>query len=198
VADLRHRPARREHHLRGHRERPQQAWVGEALLTDLRALGATALLLTAPVLSGCGGGAHADDHATTSALRPAGGFLAAAELERQLGNSFRKGLYRLAVMSQKSEDAKDLGQSLPTGLLSIVRCRSAAPPPSAGAWAWTCDVRWKTVEGRVERTRYAVRLTRGECFAAGAAPPRRPHYDSTIRTYSEDPLNALVSVRRGC
>jgi hypothetical protein len=198
VADLRHRPARREHHLRGDRDQSQQTWVGEALLTDLRALGATALLLAAPVLLGCGGGLHADDHATTSAPRPTGGFLAAGQLERQLGNSFRKGLYRLAVMSQKSEDAKDLGQRLPTGLLSNVRCRSAAPRTSAGTWPWTCEVRWKSVEGRAERTRYAVRLTHGECFAAGAAPPRQPHYDSTIRTYSEDPLNALVSVRRGC
>jgi hypothetical protein len=101
-------------------------------------------------------------------------------------------------MSQKSEDAKDLGQRLPTGLLSNVRCIAAARRPAGGAWPWACDVRWKSVEGRAERTRYTVRLTQGECFAAGAAPPRRPHYDSTIRTYSEDPLNALVSVRRGC
>jgi hypothetical protein len=198
VADLHHRSARREHHLRDRRDEPQQARVGDGLLTHLRALGATALLFAAPVLAGCGGGAHADDHATTSAARPAGGYLAAAELQRRLGNSFRKGLYRLAVMSQKSEDAKDLGQPLPTGLLRDVRCSSAAARPSGGAWPWTCDVRWKSVEGRAERTRYAVRLTRGECFAAGAAPARRPHYDSTIRTYSEDPLNALVSGRPGC
>jgi hypothetical protein len=149
-----------------------------------------------PVLAGCGGGSHA---ATASAPRPTGGYLAADDLERQLGNAFRHGLYRLAVMSQKSEDAMDLGQRLPTGLLSEVRCRSSAAQPSGGAaWPWSCDVRWKTVEGRAERTRYAVRLTRGECFAAGAAPRRQPRYEVTIRTYAEDPLNALVGGRRGC
>jgi hypothetical protein len=136
---------------------------------------------------------------TPSAPKPTGGYLAAADLERQLGNSFRTGLYRLAVMSQKSEDAMDLGQRLPTGLLRDVRCASAAARPrSGGAWPWSCDVRWKTVEGHAERTRYTVRLTLGECFAAGAAPRRQPHYDATIRTYAEDPLNALGSPRRGC
>ena len=136
---------------------------------------------------------------TPSAPTPVGGYLAAADLERQLGNSFRHGLYRLAVMSQKSEDAMDLGQRLPTGLLSGVHCGSAGAQPSGGAaWSWSCDVRWKTVEGHAQRTRYDVRLTRGECFAAGAAPRRPVHYDATIRTYAEDPLNALVSARRGC
>jgi hypothetical protein len=157
----------------------------------------TALLLAAPLLAGCGGGAHAGSTAS-SAPRPTGGYIAGADLERQLGNAFRQGLYRLAVMSQKSDDAMDLGQRLPTGLLREVRCTSAAARPSVGAWAWSCDVRWKTVEGGAQRTRYAVRLTRGECFAAGAAPRRQPLYDATIRTYGEDPLNALGSPRRGC
>jgi hypothetical protein len=157
----------------------------------------TALLLAAPLLVGCGGGAHAGRTAS-SAPRPVGGYLAGADLERQLGIAFRTGLYRLAVMSQKTEDAMDLGQRLPTGLVREVRCASTtARPGGDGVWTWGCDVRWKSVEGRAQRTRYDVRLTRGECFAAGAAPRRQPHYDSTIRTYSEDPLDALVSVRRG-
>jgi hypothetical protein len=116
-----------------------------------------------------------------------------------MGTAFRTGLYRLAVMSQHTEDAMDLGQRLPTGLVREVRCAStAARPGGDGVWTWACDVRWKNVEGHAQHTRYDVRLTRGDCFAAGAAPRRQPHYDSTIRTYSEDPLNALVSVRRGC
>jgi len=135
---------------------------------------------------------------TPSAPTPVGGYLAAADLERQLGNSFRHGLYRLAVMSQKSEDAMDLGQRLPTGLLRDVHCTSGAARPSGGVWPWSCHVRWKTVEGHAQRTRYAVRMTRGECFAAGAAPRRQPRYDATIRTYGEDPLNALATTRRGC
>jgi len=102
-------------------------------------------------------------------------------------------------MSQKTEDAMDLGQRLPTGLVREVRCAStAARPGGDGVWMWGCNVRWKSVEGQAQRTRYDVRLMKGECFAAGAAPRRQPHYDATIRTYSEDPLNALVSARRGC
>ena len=147
---------------------------------------------------GCGGAGHASGSATAAAA-PSGGYLAAADLERQLGNAFRKGLYRLAVMSQKTEDAMDLGQRLPTGLLRDVSCDSARPRPGGGGpWSWTCKVSWRSVEGRSQRTTYAVLLRPGECFAAGATPPRGVRYDSTIRTYSSDPLDALGSVRRGC
>jgi len=173
--------------------------VVTAVPTPLRTLSVTALLLAAPVVSGCGGGAHAVSDPPARVPRPKGGYLAASDLELQLGNAFRKGLYRLAVMTQRSDEAKDLGQPLPTGLLDRVRCTSTAPRPSgARAWTWSCAVRWKTVEGHRQSTRYAVRLSPGKCFAAGATPQRQPRYDATIRTYSEDPLNALGSVRRGC
>jgi hypothetical protein len=156
----------------------------------------TALVLAVPCIAGCGGQGHA---APKNTPRPAGGYLAGSDLERQLGNAFRKGLYRLAVMSQRSEDAMDLGQPLPTGLLRSVRCDSTTARPGAGgAWPWTCDVSWRTVERRAQRTQYAVRLQRGECFAAGATPHRAVRYDATIRTYSEDPLNAFGSARPGC
>ena len=149
-----------------------------------------------PCIAGCGGQGHA---ASQDPPRPAGGYLAGSDLERQLGNAFRKGLYRLAVMSQRNEDAMDLGQSLPTGLLRGVRCDSTTPRPTGGgAWTWGCTVSWRTVEGRGQRTRYDVRLRRGECFGAGATPHRAARYDATIRTYSEDPLNALGSARPGC
>jgi hypothetical protein len=162
----------------------------------LRRLAAIALLLAVPVISGCGGG----DHASSEKLaQPQGGYLTAADLERQLGNAFRKGLYRLSVMTQRSEDAKDLGQPLPTGLLDRVSCASSAPQPGGGrVWAWSCGVTWKSVQGHREQTKYSVRLTPGLCFAAGATPARAKRYDSTIRTYSEDPLNVLGSVRIGC
>jgi hypothetical protein len=167
-----------------------------AVPTSLRRLAATALLLAAPVVSGCGGGDHASSE---KGKRPAGGYLGAADLERQLGNSFRKGLYRLAVMQQRSEDAMDLGQPLPTGLVNRVSCASDGPRPGGGKpWAWSCSIRWRSVQHRAQQTRYTVRLDPGECFTAGASPPRRPQYDVTIRTYSEDPLNALGSVRGGC
>jgi hypothetical protein len=167
-----------------------------AVPTPLRRLTAIALLLAAPVVSGCGGG----DHASSEKLaQPKGGYLTASDLERQLGNAFRKGLYRLSVITQRSEDAKDLGQPLPTGLLDGVRCASSAPQPGGGrAWAWSCGVTWKSVEGHREQTKYVVRLSPGQCFAAGATPQREKRYDATIRTYSEDPLNALGSVRAGC
>jgi hypothetical protein len=163
----------------------------------VRRLAAIAILLAAPLLTGCGGGDHASS--TEKVAKPAGGYLSASDLERQLGNAFRKGLYRLSVMTQRSEDAKDLGQPLPTGLLDRVSCTSdGARPGGAGVWMWSCGVRWKSVEGHRESTRYAVRLTPGLCFAAGATPTRAKRYDATIRTYSEDPLNVLGSVRPGC
>ena len=167
-----------------------------AVPTPLRRLTAIALLLAAPVVSGCGGG----DHASSEKLaRPTGGYLSAPDLERQLGNAFREGLYRLSVMTQRSEDAKDLGQPLPTGLVDRVSCVSGAPQPGSGrAWMWSCGVRWKSVEGHREQTKYTVRLSPGLCFAAGATPQREKRYDATIRTYSEDPLNVLGSVRAGC
>jgi hypothetical protein len=167
-----------------------------AVPTSLRRLAATALLLAAPVVSGCGGGDHA---ALEKGKRPAGGYLGASDLERQLGNAFRKGMYRLAVMQQRGEDAMDLGQPLPTGLVDRVSCAAQGPRPGGGRpWAWSCAIRWQTVQHHAQQTRYTVRLDPGECFAAGASPPRRPQYDVTIRTYSEDPLNALGSVRAGC
>jgi hypothetical protein len=149
-----------------------------------------------PCSAGCGGQGHT---ASKDTPRAVGGYLAGSDLERQLGNAFRKGLYRLAVMSQRTEDAMDLGQALPTGLVRDVRCEAAAPRPSGGGpWAWSCGVSWHSVEGRAERTRYTVRLAPGECFGAGATPHRAPRYDATIRTYSEDPLNAFGSARPGC
>jgi hypothetical protein len=163
-----------------------------AVPASLGRLTLIALLLVA----GCGG----EDRASSEKVAPPkGGYIAAADLERQLGNAFRQGLYRLAVMSQRSDDAKDLGQPLPTGLVDRVSCAARTPKPGGGrVWMWSCAVRWKSVEGHRERTRYSVRLRPGECFAAGAMPARAKRYDATIRTYSEDPLNALGSVRPGC
>jgi hypothetical protein len=167
-----------------------------AVRTPLHTLTLTALLLAAPVVTGCGGAHGASSDGTA---HPSGDYIAGADLERRLGNGFRDGLYRLSVMTQRSEDAKDLGQPLPTGLLDRVNCSSAAPRPQGGrVWSWSCAVRWRSVEGRSESTRYAVRLSPGECFSAGATPARPVRYDATIRTYSEDPLNALGSVRAGC
>lgn len=161
-----------------------------------------ALVVTAAVAccAGCGGGS--DDKAgqtKSGASAPSGGYLEGAELQRQLGNAFRKGLYRISVMTQRSEDAKDLGQPLPTGVLQSVRCAQAGAQPAAGtAWSWSCRVQWRTVAGTPQATRYAVRLRKGECFAAGATPERKPRYDATIKTYAQDPLDALVSLRPGC
>jgi len=161
-----------------------------------------ALVLTAVAAccAGCGGGSgDGPAQAKSDASTPSGGYLEGPELQRQLGNAFRKGLYRISVMTQRSEDAKDLGQPLPTGVLQSVRCTPGGAQPGGGAtWPWRCRVAWRTVAGTPQTTRYDVRLRRGECFAAGATPQRDPRYDATIRSYSQDPLNALVSLRRGC
>jgi hypothetical protein len=122
-----------------------------------------------------------------------GPYLGGAQLERELGSGFRDGLYRVAVMTQKSDDAADLGQALPTGLVERVSC---AQGPATSSWR--CSVRWRDVERHRQLTRYAVRLRRGGCFSAGAVPQRPQLYDATIRAYGEDPLNGIVSVKKGC
>jgi hypothetical protein len=143
-------------------------------------------------LGGCG--RHG---AVTDGVGPApagGGFLSTAELDTQLGNGFRQGLYRLAVMSQPGDDAADLGQQLPTGTVRDVSCRRSG----SGSRKWACAVRWETVAGKRESTRYAVDMNAHGCFYASATPALPSHYDSTIRSYSEHPLNSLQSLRRGC
>lgn len=146
---------------------------------------------------GCGGESSAP--ASTTPPASPGGYLSATDLQRQVGNAFRKGLYRVAVMSQRDEDAKDLGQPLPTGVVRSVRCAPGSGTPGAGgAWTWSCQVAWRGVAGGAQETRYRVTLRTGLCFAAGATPTRGPRYDATVRTYAQDPLNTLVSVRRGC
>jgi hypothetical protein len=154
-------------------------------------------LLTTPLLlvaiAGCGGG-------DKPAPRPsAPRYLGADDLRRDLANGFRAGLYKLAVMSQPPDAAADLGQSLPTGLVDTVACRpGAARPAGATAWPWRCSVRWETAAGRPRSTRYTVRLLPTGCFAAGADPRMPAHRDTTIASFSEHPLNAITSVRRGC
>ena len=159
----------------------------------------TAALLAALALvpaAGCGGGGG---QSKSSSERPTatGPYLTSAELERQLSAGFRDGLYRLAVMSQQSDDATDLGQDLPTGLVERVSCEPSGAK-AAKAWPWSCEVRWRDVERHGQSTRYTVRLMPGGCFGAGATPRRPQVYDATTRAYGEDPLNGIVAVKTGC
>lgn len=142
--------------------------------------------------TGAGGGG---DRAQVAAARYVSGF----ELRRQLSNAFDAGLYRLAVMSQPRDSATDLGQSLPTGLVRTVSCAPAAPAASPGGTEIAhCTVRWDTVSREPRTTRYLVRLFPTGCFAAGATPRLPQLRDNTIQTFSEHPLNALVSAGRQC
>lgn len=126
-------------------------------------------------------------------------YVAGPELRRQLANAFDAGLYRLAVMSQPPDSATDLGQELPTGLLHGVACHRTGPPRGAERVEVTrCEVAWETVAGQPRTTRYLVRLLPTGCFAAGATPRFQQHRDPTIESFSEHPLNALVSVARHC
>jgi hypothetical protein len=154
-----------------------------------------AALTLALILAGCGGAHHG-----AAAPRPvARGYLGAADLQRDLGNGFRAGLDRLAVMEQPRDDASDLGQERPTGLLDRVTCEPAAGKPAKPeAWPWRCTVRWQTSAGRAKTTRYAVRLFPTRCFAAGATPALPPRRDPAIASYSEHPLNTVISVKKGC
>ena len=121
-------------------------------------------------------------------------------LRVDLGNAFSAGLYRLAVMSQPSDGATDLGQPLPTGLLGGVACAAAAGGErEAGKTEIThCSVRWRTQGGDPRRTSYRVRMYADGCFDASARPSLPPHIDPTIEGYSEHPLNVLVGAEKGC
>jgi len=101
-------------------------------------------------------------------------------------------------MSQPSDSASDLGQELPTGLLSHISCGEEGPPTADETATTHCQVSWQTVDGEQRETRYLVRLFPTGCFAAGARPPFPKHRDATIASYSEHPLNALVSVEENC
>jgi hypothetical protein len=147
------------------------------------------VLVGALALSGCFG--SESEQPAKQTARVSGPNMSAPQLERELGNGFRRSLYRLAVMSQHSDDATDLGQDLPTGLVDRARC-------GGNGSRWTCTVRWETAGGKPRTTRYAVRRLGGGCFSAGAEPPLPQHYDSTIRSFAENPLNVVVSTRRGC
>jgi len=172
---------------------------GQAPLKRIAALG---LLIPALALGsgGCGsGGAETASGAAARGDAVPAHYVSAFELRRQLANAFDAGLYRLAVMSQPPDSATDLGQALPTGLVRRVSCRAAGVPSGAERPLIThCAVDWETVAGKARTTRYLVRLFPTGCFAAGATP-RLPHRrDNTIKTFSEHPLNALVSVARQC
>jgi hypothetical protein len=162
-------------------------------VTARRALGWALLTPAVSALAACGGGTAARGPADTSPAATPVQHLTSPQVAVQLGNGFRRGLYRLAVMSQPGDDATDLGQQLPTGTLRDVRCR-----PLAGTATWTCTVRWTTVDGQRTSTRYRIDVGRHGCFYGAATPPLPEHYDATIRTYSEHPLNSLQSPRRGC
>jgi hypothetical protein len=154
--------------------------------------------------AGCGGGDAASGTDVASATAPASAqapahYATASDLRRDLANGVRQGLYRLAVMSQPPDDASDLGQQLPTGTVERVDCAAAGTRPGTGAaWPWRCRVGWRTVGGASRTTRYDVRLLANGCFAAGAVPRYPDHRDTSIASYSEHPLNAIASVRRGC
>jgi hypothetical protein len=171
----------------------------------LKRIAALSLLIPALALGsgGCGsGGGETSSGAGDSGARAgaaAAHYASALDLRRRLANAFDAGLYRLAVMSQPRDSATDLGQSLPTGLLRTVSCgRAEAPEDSEQTEVARCTVAWQTVSGKPRTTRYLVRLFPTGCFAAGATPRLPQHRDNTIQTYSEHPLNALVSAERQC
>src|SRR4051794_31715370 len=156
-------------------------------------------------LGACGGGGDDAGRATGSSARAAAATGAPRYLDRHalalaLGNGVRTRLDQLAVMQQPAEGATDLGQDLPAGLLRDVSCASpqAQTPAGGAAWRWTCRVRWETIAGAGKTTNYSVRSFATGCFAAAATPALPAVKDPTIASYSEHPLNAVASTRKGC
>ncbi|MDX6687172.1 MAG: hypothetical protein QOF86_3300 [Baekduia sp.] len=186
---------------------PSQKTMTSRLLASMLAA------LALPALAACGQARQDHSGARAGAATVPGATPVAADARRYLdrhalalglGNGFRAGLDRLAVLQQPPEGATDLGQDLPAGLLRDVRCAPAGPAPAAGstgtaaAWTWRCRVRWETVAGVPKTTSYAARSLPSGCFGAAASPRLRDVLDPTIKTYTQHPLDTIVSLRRGC
>jgi hypothetical protein len=169
-----------------------------------------AIALAALAACGCGASDRTTVSLAAATVAPSAGttvavsertpaFLPASDIDRKVGNGFRVALDRLGVMTQPPDQGVDVGQPVPTGQLRAARCFAADPRPAAAApWRWTCTVRWATVDGARRTTRYVVRLEPTGCFAASAQPARPQVRDTTAGTFSEDPLNTIVGVGRGC
>jgi hypothetical protein len=162
-----------------------------------RAISCALVALVAAALVGCGGGSDGQRASNAGPLPShqvggTKGYLDRTTLQQHLGNAFRDGLYRLAVMSQPSERAVDEGQHLPAGSLSTIRCAPRGAEPGAEAqWPWRCVVDWRTVAGATKTTRYDVQIGADSCYAATAQPQYPAVADSTIGAPSEHPLNVF-------
>lgn len=152
-----------------------------------------AAILLALCLSACGGGQD-----VRPAAAPAGAYVDDPTLEQGIGNTFRQRLYRLAVMTQTGDDAADVGQPLPTGLVDDARCRPQTAGSERRMRPWRCVVRWETVEGHRRTTRYVVQTTPGGCYYAQASPPLPQVLDATVHAPAEHPLGNLTGAVRGC
>src|SRR5262249_53183895 len=135
-------------------------------------------------LTGCGG--HARPPHRPAPVAAERGYLAPAELRRDLGNGFRAGLDQLPLMSQPVDDSPALATDVPKGLLERVAWSPSGAQPASGAWAWHCSVEWHTARGRAQRTEYAVQLSPARCYAATADPALPQARDTTIATYAEN------------
>lgn len=157
----------------------------------MRPLATVAAALALGVIAGCGSADPVAPRPSAAVHGPAG-YFDKTRLEQRMSNAFRAGLYRLAVMSQTGEAAIDLGQPLPTGKVSTVRCSPDIPAPAKQEdWPWRCAVRWRTVAGQARETRYGVRVTPHSCFDAAAQPLYESVLDATTGAPSEHPLNSF-------
>jgi hypothetical protein len=140
-------------------------------------------LVAAAALAGCGSGG-AGDRVARDVPAPAGS-VPQSELRRQLANTFQDGLEALAIMNQPRDDAVALGQDVPAGTLTAVRCPSAQ----------RCRVSWETVGGGRRAITYLVRAFEGGCFTASADPQLPNPLDATTGSPTANPLNTVVGSR---
>jgi hypothetical protein len=106
----------------------------------------------------------------------------------------------LALISQPADGAGDLGQSLPTGLLTGIACDASTDGGGAAEEGRSarCAIHWRSVGGEPRLTRYAVHLFAGGCVSAGADPALPALRDRTIAGVSENPLNVLLGASQAC
>jgi hypothetical protein len=185
--------------MRTHRLIPALAAVPAVALVALTGAGCGSTGDTTVSLATAASGSTRPAVTTAAVASRTPSFLAADDVDRKVANGFRGALDRLGVMTQPPDQGVDVGQPVPTGQLRDTRCFAAAARPAAAApWRWGCRVRWATLTGQRRTTRYVVRLDPGGCFTASAQPARSQIRDTTAGTFSEDPLNTIVGVGRGC
>ena len=184
VADVRHRPARANITL-------QIVATGRATRAGDRSDRSaptrceSAARSPCPSSRGAAGEGHAVESEGVTTASPSGGYLARPRPRAPARQRLPQGALPARGMSQRTEDAMDLGQRLPTGLLRDVSLQFGRAAAGGGAPV-VVDVhgRMASVEAAASGARDLRRAAAARRHASRRAPRRTAalRYDATIRT----------------